>query len=80
MPYQRRFGDDHLKIVDQPLCQHFRSRSMYSTGQLDAFNVDNRERFDEQCWCNLTQRSIGPDTAIARLGTCIPGRECFQSR
>ena len=80
MAYQRTFGDEHLQVLDQPACMHYRSKAMYVTGKLDPTHLDERESHDEYCWCNMTQHVMGPDEKSVRRCDCIEGRDCFCSR
>lgn len=60
-----------------PACMHLRSKGMYVTGRVDP-SEDHEGMGDGHCWCNLTQRAIGPDDDLVSRRGCRRGRRCFQ--
>ena len=68
---------DETKPVSGPACIHFRSKSMCVTGDLfDDSRAD--EAGNQNCWCNITQHVIGPDSQDVDRPNCSPGRDCYR--
>ncbi len=77
MPYVRDI-DPRPEVQHAP-CLHLLSKGMYVTGQV----VPDRQRDgmgDGYCWCNLTQRALGPDQQVVDRRECGPARSCYQAR
>lgn len=75
MPFQKSYGD--LPLADGPACMHLRSKGMYVTGKL-APTRESDGMGDGYCWCNLTQRVLGPDSEMVERTACTSTRECYQ--
>jgi hypothetical protein len=75
MPYTR--SSDDLEIAQGPACMHLRSKGMYVTGKL-APSHETDGVGDGYCWCNLTQKVLGPDQEMVERGLCLEGRGCYQ--
>lgn len=60
-------------------CLHLLSKGMFVTGQLEPIRQEHGMG-DGYCWCNLTQRSTGPDAEFVARNDCRPGRDCYQAR
>jgi len=75
MPFEKYY--DATKPATLPACIFLRSKAMYVTGDLK-----NPEHPDEAggqyCWCNLTQRVMGPDQVEVTRNACVPGRDCYR--
>ena len=75
MPFERHY--DTTSPATLPPCVYLRSKAMYVTGE-----IKNPEHPDEagsqNCWCNLTQRVMGPDAQPANRLDCVAGRECHR--
>ena len=60
------------KSYDHQVCNCLRWKSLFyqvnPTLPLD----------DDDYWCALTQRILGPDDQIVGTSTCKPGRTCFR--
>jgi hypothetical protein len=61
---------------DAPMCIYLRSKAIYVTGQRDPGHHD--EDGSHFCWCNRTQREVGPDSLPAARSQCTPDRDCYQ--
>lgn len=72
----QKYYDANLPST-QPACVYLRSKAMYVTG-----SVKNPAHPDEEgsqyCWCNQTQRVMGPDQQPVNRCDCVPGRECYR--
>lgn len=75
MPFQKSYGD--LPLADGPACIHLRSKGMYVTGKLAPVREQDGMG-DGYCWCNLTQKSDGPDGQLVDRPSCSDGRSCYQ--
>lgn len=73
MPYNRPL--DEPEALVGKACLQLRSKGMYVTGQLDPADAGHS---DGHCWCNLTQKPLGPDNVLVERTTCRTGRGCFQ--
>lgn len=62
--------------VTEPACVHFRSKALYVIGEIDH---KTPEESGSNCWCNLTQHVLGPDSNYVGRRDCIAGRECFRA-
>lgn len=60
-------------------CLHLLSKGMYVTGQVSPDRAEHGAG-DGYCWCNQTQRSLGPDSGYVDRAECRPGRSCYQPR
>jgi hypothetical protein len=56
---------------------HLRSKGMYVSGKL-APNPEEDGMGDGYCWCNLTQKVLGPDNEMVERGLCLEGRQCYE--
>lgn len=68
---------DDLLIAQGPACMHLRSKGMYVTGKL-APTREEDGMGDGYCWCNMTQKVLGPDSEMVERGLCVDGRACFE--
>jgi len=69
---------DELPVITTVPCIHLRNKAMYVRGVVgDAENFPD-ETGAGQCWCNMTQHCLGPDTAYVNRQQCVPGRECYK--
>jgi hypothetical protein len=68
----------NLDVLQEPSCQHLRSKGMYVSGVMDPLNDPNPMN-DGYCWCNKTQHVYGPDDQLAERQQCNSGRTCFQA-
>jgi hypothetical protein len=50
---------------------------MYVTGKL-APTREEDGMGDGYCWCNMTQKVLGPDSEMVERGLCVDGRTCFE--
>lgn len=69
-----------LEVQAKPACLHLLSKGMFVTGQLNPADDPNNPMSDGYCWCNLTQRPLGPDAALVDRATCVQGRSCYAAR
>ena len=78
MAYQRSFDETDSRKL--PPCLYLRSKAIYVTGDPDPRTPEEfgSTRFD--CWCNRTQRVIGPDDLLVDRSQCVVGRDCFVPR
>lgn len=60
-------------------CLHFLSKGMFVSGQLEPTH-ELHGMGDGHCWCNLSQRALGPDQVLVSRTECRPGRACYQPR
>ena len=67
-----------LPQLTEPLCVHLRTKEMIVKGILDAKELDAHHTH-HACWCNLTQRPMGPDSRAVELLGCTSGRTCFSA-
>ena len=77
MPFYKSSDDSELSVLAVTSCCQLRSKGMYVTGKL----VPTRETDgmgDGYCWCNMTQRVVGPDNDMVERRSCKPGRSCYQ--
>lgn len=74
MPYSRPI--DEPEAPQGPACLQLRSKGMYVTGQVDPTGAGHSDGY---CWCNLTQRQLGPDNELADRTACQTGRGCFEA-
>lgn len=75
MPFQKSYGE--LPQVEGPSCMHLRSKGMYVTGKMAPVKeIDGAG--DGYCWCNLTQKGMGPDAEIVERHACSSVRACYQ--
>ncbi len=75
MAYQRVRG---LPEVKEPVCAHLRSKGMIVAGVVDPSQLEKGHRH-HGCWCNLTQRTVGPDDGGVEVFDCTPSRACFSA-
>jgi hypothetical protein len=75
MPYTK--CSDDLKIAQGPACMHLRSKGMYVSGKLNPTHQEDGMG-DGYCWCNQTQKVVGPDNEMVERALCVEGRECYQ--
>jgi hypothetical protein len=78
MAHERTFGQPQ-RISDPP-CLHLRSKAIYVTGDPDPADPTEIGSHRYNCWCNKTQRVVGPDDALVDRFACIDGRGCFVPR
>ena len=78
MAHERSFGLPEL--ISDPPCMHLRSKAIYVTGNPDPDDPSEIGSHRYNCWCNKTQRVIGPDHELVDRMTCISGRSCFLGR
>ena len=78
MGYKRSFEGQELTVL--PPCLHLRSKAIYLTGDPDPKSPEEvgSTRFD--CWCNISQHTMGPDHTLVDRVSCVEGRECFVAR
>ena len=79
MAYQRTIQPPDFVDPNVPRCIHFRSKAMYVTGEMDPQHIDEAHSHDQNCWCNSTQRTIGPDRDLVALDVCVAGRACYRA-
>ena len=75
MAYERSF--DLPQQINDPPCRYLRSKAIYMTGNPDPDDPSEIGSHRYNCWCNKTQRVIGPDDALVDRFQCIAGRSCF---
>lgn len=75
MAYHRDRG---LREVTEPVCAHLRSKGMLVAGIVDAAQLE-KGHGHHGCWCNLTQRTVGPDDGGVEVFDCTPSRACFSA-
>jgi hypothetical protein len=79
MAHQRNLGE--LPVMhNQPACIHLRSKAMYVTGELETSHVDEVDSHNQNCWCNKTQHTTGPNNELVSRILCVEGRECYVAR
>jgi hypothetical protein len=76
MPYIQ--NHDALPVVTTTPCIHLRNKAMYVRGVVGDADQFPDESGAGQCWCNLTQHCLGPDSTYANRQQCIPSRECYK--
>ncbi len=59
-----------------PVCIYLRSKAIYVTGDRQADHRD--EDGSHFCWCNQTQREVGPDGLPVLRTECTPTRDCYR--
>ena len=75
MPFRRSTEE---ALPAGPACMHLRSKGMYMTGKTTPTReVDGVG--DGYCWCNHTQKQLGPDHEEVDRIHCVAGRECFET-
>lgn len=75
MAYERVRG---LPEVNEPVCAHLRSKGMIVAGVVDPSQLEKGQRH-HGCWCNLTQRGVGPDNGTVEVFDCTASRTCFSA-
>ena len=75
MAFQKSY--DELPVVDGPACMHLRSKGMYVTGKMAPTHEADGVG-DGYCWCNLTQKALGPDAELVDRPACSTTRSCYQ--
>ena len=76
MAYERVRGLP--ETPSEPVCAHLRSKGMIVAGVADPLQL-GKGHGHHGCWCNLTQRTVGPDDALAEVLDCTPARACFSA-
>jgi hypothetical protein len=68
-----------LPQITEPVCAHLRSKAMIVEGVTDPAQLDLRNHNHSACWCNLTQRPVGPDDNSVDVFGCTASRTCFSA-
>ena len=76
MPFSKEYPA--LPEVTTPPCVYLRNKAMYVRGVVDDPTNFPEETNSPQCWCNMTQHHLGPDSEYVTRHDCIPGRECYR--
>jgi hypothetical protein len=66
---------DRIKDLGHEVCNCVRWKSMYYQAEPDPTVPPAN---DDNYWCALTQRILGPDGQVVDLQSCKPGRACFK--
>ena len=78
MAHKRTF--DQPEMTSEPPCLHLRSKAIYTTGNPDPDDPTEVGTHRYDCWCNKTQRVVGPDDILVHRLQCIDGRGCYVRR
>ena len=65
---------ERLRNLGHEVCNCVRWKSMYYRTERDMTVPRSNE---DNYWCAMTQRVIGPDGQVVDLENCKPGRACF---
>jgi len=66
---------DRIKNLGHEVCNCVRWKSMYYQAEPDPTVPPSNE---DNYWCAITQRILGPDGQVVDLQSCKPGRACFK--
>ncbi len=76
---------EDLRVLNQTLCKHFRSKGMFVYGRidpeptLDETGSDDEFAGDGYCWCLKSGQVLGPDKDEVTRLRCQPGRPCYEA-
>lgn len=57
------------------VCRCLRSKKLFYQDETDASDAANSAPF----WCAQTQSLLGPDSKVASVDACRPGRSCCET-
>ena len=64
-----------LQNIGHDVCNCVRWKSMYYQSERDPSVPPSNE---DNYWCSLTLRVLGPDGQLVNLESCKAGRACFK--
>ena len=64
-----------LQNLGHEVCNCVRWKSQFYDSERDPTVPASN---DDNYWCALTQRIVGPDGQLVDLQSCKPGRACFK--